>query len=500
MRSVRKSWAIIGAGSLAIFCTACATRSGDLTPFAASAGKTPALNAMTYFAHANLLERQGVFKRAAEQYHQALLRQPRFPTAMNRLGITLNKLGRHEEASQVFRDAIDARPEQSHVHNNLAFSLLLEGKLTQAESAIRRALELNPKFKRARMNHGIILAKLLRFDEAFAEFTAVASDADAYYNLAMVQADAGMYAQACDAFRRTLELKPDMQAAQAHLNRLTLRMNETEIKHAADETLKPDSISLDLPSAAGSYSEIAWDSTEDESPVDAETADAPTDLSDALDRAFAKRFGDEDDDEPLVWSLDSEIEELDRPALPPPADAPVSVATFDSESPIDFGDAASFECPYAKSAAEAATPPVEAALLDVDPLPVEFDPIALVADVVMSLLSSETVGIDDSEATDWDMEWADSESSIATAVAEPAEPAVSSEDVQRAIDAMLVEAEYLAELLFALQDDLDPDYAFELTREVDSIIAEQLSDVAALDELRCELLERELEVESSGHH
>ena len=59
---------------------------------------------------------------------------------------------------------------------------------------------------------------------------------------------------------------------------------------------------------------------------------------------------------------------------------------------------------------------------------------------------------------------------------------------------------YLAELLFAIQDDLDPDYAFALTREVDSIISEQLSEVTALDEPRCDLLEREMEVEALSNH
>ena len=223
MRTVRNSWAIIGSTVLvSCFCAACARQSTDMSPEAgAAARKTPALNAMTYLAHGHLLERQGNFKRAVEQYRQALLRQPRFPTAQNRLGITLNKLGRHAEASQVFRDTIEAKPGQAHLHNNLGFSLLLEGNYTQAEAALRRSLELNDGFKRARMNHGIVLAKLGRHDEAFNEFALVGSDADAHYNLAMVQADAGMYAQACEALRRTLELRPGMKAAQAQLERLT---------------------------------------------------------------------------------------------------------------------------------------------------------------------------------------------------------------------------------------------------------------------------------------
>ena len=191
-----------------------------------------------------------------------------------------------------------------------------------------------------------------------------------------------------------------------------------------------------------------------------------------------------------------------------PADAAETLtATFDSDWPIDLTESVSFQDLYTEWAAEAAPPSVETAILDVDPLPVEFDPISLVADVVMSLLSLETAEIDDSETTpdeanmsemvDSDIERANVEFSIATTATEPA---MSSTDVQLAIDALLVEAEYLAELLFAIHDDLEPDYAFELTREIDSIIAEQLSDVAALDELRCDLLEREMAVEPPSPH
>src|SRR5262245_5026360 len=60
----------------------------------------PRLTATTYFAHGHLLERQGQFEQAAAQYRAALKLQPEFTSARNRLGITLNKLGKHAEATQ----------------------------------------------------------------------------------------------------------------------------------------------------------------------------------------------------------------------------------------------------------------------------------------------------------------------------------------------------------------------------------------------------------------
>lgn len=180
----------------------------------------PALNAQTYFAHGHLLERQGNFEGAAQQYRKALELNANLIVARNRLGITLNKQGKNADAVAVFRDAVRQRPDLAHLQNNLGFSLLLNGSYADAEAATRKALDIRPDFRRARMNHGIVLAKLGRFEEAYGEFKAVCSRDDAMYNLAMVKADAGRYSEAISILREALVLNPAFEPAQKEIERL----------------------------------------------------------------------------------------------------------------------------------------------------------------------------------------------------------------------------------------------------------------------------------------
>lgn len=201
------------------------TKPGELPESLGADGAQPRLSATTYFAHGHLLERQGQYDRAAAQYAAALKLRPEFVTARNRLGITLNKLGKHAEATQAFEAAIARNPGSAYLYNNLGFSLYLENRLTESERALQRALELRPTFSRARMNRGVVLAKLGRFDEAFGEFTLVGSEADAYYNLAMIQADAGHYPQAQRSLEAALARNPAFEPARIKLAEVAERNN-----------------------------------------------------------------------------------------------------------------------------------------------------------------------------------------------------------------------------------------------------------------------------------
>ncbi len=188
----------------------------------------PRVQSTTYFAHGHLLERQGNFEQAAEQYRMALEAKPDFVTARNRLGITLNKLGRHPEATAEFRRALTQTPNLAYLHNNLGFSLYLEGDFNGAEGEFARALQVNPGFARARMNHALALAKLERLDDAFAEFRLAGDEAAAHYNMAMIHADAHRYEEAVRSLDLALRVNPQFEAAREQLRVLgPLALNPT---------------------------------------------------------------------------------------------------------------------------------------------------------------------------------------------------------------------------------------------------------------------------------
>ncbi|QOJ14258.1 MAG: tetratricopeptide repeat protein [Planctomycetia bacterium] len=205
---------------------------GDL-PSAPRSTRAPEINATTYFAHGHLLERQGNLDKAIGQYEEALRVSPNFVTAINRLGVTLNKVGRHADATARFQRAIALSPSTAHLFNNLGFSLYLEGRLDEAEAALHRALEIRPDFTRASMNLGLVLGGLGRFDEALAAFRMGSDEAGALYNLALTQSEAGRYTLAVQSLSAALQINPRLEAARVHLQEIA----ETAAAQEAAEQL-----------------------------------------------------------------------------------------------------------------------------------------------------------------------------------------------------------------------------------------------------------------------
>jgi Flp pilus assembly protein TadD len=215
----------------------------------------PRVNASTYVAHGHLLEQQGELEQAVTQYRQALQLAPDLLTAHIRLGITLNKLGRHAEASTEFRAAAARNGSAAFVHNDLGFSLYLEGKYDEAEQVLARAVELQPSFRRAHMNHGLALAKLGRYDEALAAFCLAATKPDAYYDLAVMQSEAGDYAAAAQALQNALALNPQFDEARQLLREVARLAAAQEAERAACEAERA-AAEAELPDEAPAPAEV----------------------------------------------------------------------------------------------------------------------------------------------------------------------------------------------------------------------------------------------------
>jgi len=191
------------------------------------------INASTYFAHGHLLERQFQLERAVVQYRKALRGHPDFVAALNRLGITLNKLDRHAEAAEQFQLAIAKQPTTAHLHNNLGFSLYLEGRYEDAATALQAALALQPQYARARINHALVLAKLTRFDEAFTELNEACGQADAYFNMGVMLTEAERYAEAAHYLEAALEARPTFEAARVQLHEVSRLAAEWDARQAS---------------------------------------------------------------------------------------------------------------------------------------------------------------------------------------------------------------------------------------------------------------------------
>lgn len=255
---------LVGFGSLA--CETSQTNHTSPGALPSTTGNVqPRVDASTYFAHGHLLERQGHLSRSVEQYERALQINPGFLAARNRLGITLNKMGRHAEATHAFQVAAKQAPDQAHVFNNLGFSLYLQEQFAEASAALEQALSLKPDFARARMNYALALGKLGRTDEAFAQFEQVGPPADAHYNLAILQTDAGDYVAAVESLDQALTLDPNFEAARQQL-KVVARLA------AEAETAEPTYESGPVTEEANAEAELAAS--------EAETSEAETAVAD----------------------------------------------------------------------------------------------------------------------------------------------------------------------------------------------------------------------------
>lgn len=277
---------LVAVGAMLLWSLGCQAQGQRSAPGALPTGLrtdvSPRLNASTYFAHGHLLERQGNFTQAAQQYRRALELTPDFVSARNRLGITLNKLGRHADASAELRQAIAEQPTAAYLHNNLGFSLYLQGRYGEAAEALQCALELNPAFRRARMNYGMVLGRLGLYAEALDEFRLASGEADAYYNVAVLQAEAGEYAAAAHSLETALQVKPDFDAAREQLHQVARLAAEAEPAPVEETAAAPDAPAADAELV--SHSEPAGPAktpTESEAPppVQPATDPTPTELS-----------------------------------------------------------------------------------------------------------------------------------------------------------------------------------------------------------------------------
>jgi len=121
---------------------------------------------------ARLLSRQGNHAAALEQWR---LLMERFPAAVNwqsELGVACRAAGRREEAVREFRDIMRKYASQRpRMLRNIGVVRMEQGQAESAATAFRRALEMNPQLVRARSGLGAALIQLGRPDEAVAELS-----------------------------------------------------------------------------------------------------------------------------------------------------------------------------------------------------------------------------------------------------------------------------------------------------------------------------------------
>lgn len=197
--------------------TGCAqTRSMVQNPFT----KSQRLNEVK-FDLAQVAEREGQLRKAADQYRELLAKQPKNAQLHHRLGVVQVRLGEREEGLEHLRRANQLKPSDPALLNDLGFACLEAGELEEAEKHLREALAISPNDRRTLNNLGLCVAQSGRIDEAYMYFRRVAGDAEAHANLGYILAQSGDIPRALSHYHQALSLDPQMRSAAEALIQLS---------------------------------------------------------------------------------------------------------------------------------------------------------------------------------------------------------------------------------------------------------------------------------------
>jgi len=89
--------------------------------------------------------------------------KPDYSGAHSNLGVTLQELGRLDEALASYNQAIALKPDYTEAHYNLGVTLQELGRLDEALASYRQAIALKPDYAEAYVNLGIVI-KNVRFN------------------------------------------------------------------------------------------------------------------------------------------------------------------------------------------------------------------------------------------------------------------------------------------------------------------------------------------------
>ncbi len=166
------------------------------------------------------LERSGKFAEARVVYERLITRYPKRYESYHRLGVVADRERRFSEAQALFSEAIRLNPANPDLHNDLGYCLYLQGQYDKAEAAVAHAIQVRPANPRYHNNLGMIYGRQRRDGEALEQFRRGGSEADAYYNLAFVQAAREDTEGAKKYFRLALRADPGYDQARQALDTL----------------------------------------------------------------------------------------------------------------------------------------------------------------------------------------------------------------------------------------------------------------------------------------
>ena len=158
----------------------------------------------------------GLYKEAAEEFARAIAIDKKDFGARTNLAWAYLLDNKIDAAIDKFHEILKARPDYVHAYNGLGYALLRADRLFEARTAFQKVLESPAADKNTRyfahINLGLLYEKENDPDRAIQEFekagALLPNNPDAYFNIANVYYNLGLYDEAERKYKKTLELKP----------------------------------------------------------------------------------------------------------------------------------------------------------------------------------------------------------------------------------------------------------------------------------------------------
>ena len=182
--------------------------------------RDPAISPETRYAAGELAEGRGAYAQAAEQYRQALRRDPNHLPSLFRLGVVYAEMKNYPQAIDVWKRYVAATADSAAAYSNLAFCYELAGRPDDAEAAYARGIRKDPRHVACRVNYGLMLVRRGREGEGRLHLQAVLEPAEVHYNVGSVFESLGRPARAKAEYAKALQLDPALVDARTRLDGL----------------------------------------------------------------------------------------------------------------------------------------------------------------------------------------------------------------------------------------------------------------------------------------
>ncbi|MGA2694598.1 MAG: tetratricopeptide repeat protein [Terriglobales bacterium] len=256
--------------------------------------KDTAISKSVAVANRNLAS--GDASAAAQNYRNALARNPRDPKLHYNLAVALEKLGDVTSEQKELQITVALDPNIAQAQNRLGWFALHNGQQAQAELHLKKALAIDPGFAEAQnnlgvlysqqgkdadaaslfqlaigndpsyapayVNYGLLLEKKSSLAEAEQQFrTAIKIDsnyADAFSALGMLQRKNGHGAEAVESLRQAVALDPS--SARNHLDLGLALQDQSDRPNAFKEFYEAARLDPNLPAAHYNLGRFFFDS------------------------------------------------------------------------------------------------------------------------------------------------------------------------------------------------------------------------------------------------